>query len=58
MKISNRVLSYYFISKHFRKIEQDAGFRENLTSYVIRRVTDNAVNSIYHHRDLFFNRVY
>ena len=57
MKISNRVLSYYFISKHFRKIEQDAEFCKNLTSYVIHRVTDSAVNDIYHRCDLFFDCV-
>jgi len=57
MKISDRVLPYYSISKHFRKAGQDAGFRENLTPYAIRRATGNAVNSIYHHRGLFFGRV-
>ncbi len=57
MKISNRVLSYYFISKHFRKIEQDAEFCKNLTSYVICQVTDNAVNDIYHRCNLFFDCV-
>ncbi len=55
MKISNRVLSYYFISKHFRKIEQDAEFCKNLTLYVIHQVTDNVVNDIYHRCDLFFD---
>ncbi len=55
MKISNRVLSYYFISKHFKKIEQDAEFCKNLTSYVIHWVTDNIVNNIYHRCDLFFD---
>ncbi len=57
MKISDRVLPYYSISKHFRKAEQDAGFRENLTPYAIRRVTGNAVNDIYHRCDLFFDCV-
>lgn len=57
MKISNWVLLYYFISKHFRKIEQDAKFCKNLTSYVICQVTDNAVNDIYHRCDLFFDCV-
>ena len=57
MKISDRVLPYYSISKHFRKAEQDAGFRENLTPYAIRRATGNAVNDIYHRCDLFFDCV-
>jgi hypothetical protein len=55
MKISDRVLPYYSISKHFRKAGQDAGFRENLTPYAIRRATGNAVNDIYYRCDLFFD---